>query len=69
MSTRKTTIFYGFLIAVSSVAVGMVLASRLEFTPLSGAQTLTVPPLNSAPITGPLDATTDRKSTRLNSSH
>ena len=60
MSTRKTTIFYGFLIAVSSVAVGMVLASRLEFTPLSGAQTLTVPPLNSAPITGPLDATTFR---------
>jgi len=30
MSNRKATFFYGFLIAVASLAAGMVLASRLE---------------------------------------
>ena len=30
MSSRKTTVFYALLIAVASLAVGMVLASRLE---------------------------------------
>ncbi|MGE3518032.1 MAG: trypsin-like peptidase domain-containing protein [Vicinamibacterales bacterium] len=61
MSTRKTTLFYALLIAVSSLAVGMVIASRLELTPASEAgQTLTVPPTNSAPVTGPLDAQTFR---------
>ena len=30
MSTRKTTVFYALLIAVASLAVGMVLASRLD---------------------------------------
>ena len=33
MSTRKTTLFYALLIAVSSLAVGMVIASRLDLTP------------------------------------
>ena len=60
MSTRKTTVFYGVLIAVASVAVGMVIASRLDLSPESGAQTLAVPVANSAPITGPVDALTFR---------
>ena len=60
MSTRKTTLFYAILIAVSSLAVGMVIASRLELTPTSSAQTLAMPPMNSAPVTGALDAQTFR---------
>jgi serine protease Do len=60
MSTRKTTLFYAVLIAVASLAVGMVIASRLDLAPESSAQTLTVPPMNSAPLTGPLDAQTFR---------
>ena len=40
MSTRKTTLFYALLIAVSSLAVGMVIASRLDLAPASSAQTL-----------------------------
>ncbi len=40
MSTRKTTLFYALLIAVASLAVGMVIASRLDLSPASSAQTL-----------------------------
>ena len=60
MSTRKTTVFYGLLIAVASLAVGMVIASRLDLSPQSAAQTLAVPAANSAPLTGPLTAQTFR---------
>src|SRR6476469_3664251 len=60
MSTRKTTLFYALLIAVSSLAVGMVIASRFDMAPASAAQTLQLPPMNSAPVTGPLDAQTFR---------
>jgi serine protease Do len=61
MSTRKTTLFYALLIAIASLAVGMVIASRLDLSPESAAQSLTAPPTaNSAPITGPLTATTFR---------
>jgi serine protease Do len=59
MSNRKTTFFYALLIAIASLAVGMVLASRLGMSPLSTAQTV-APPMNSAPISGPLTATTFR---------
>jgi serine protease Do len=59
MSNRKTTFFYALLIAIASLAVGMVLASRLGMSPTSTAQTV-APPMNSAPITGPLTATTFR---------
>ena len=38
----------------------MVIASRLDLTPASSAQTLAVPPMNSAPVTGALDAQTFR---------
>jgi serine protease Do len=63
MSSRKTTLFYSFLIMVASLAVGMVIASRLELTPASSAQTagtLAMPPMNSAPLSGPVDASTFR---------
>ena len=63
MSTglRKTTLFYSFLIMVASLAVGMVLASRLDLTPTSAAQsTIAAPPMNSAPLSGPVDAGTFR---------
>ena len=39
MSTRKTTLFYFVLTVVASLAVGMVIASRLDLTPASSAQT------------------------------
>jgi serine protease Do len=60
MSNGKTTFFYALLIAVASTAVGMVLASRLGLSPESSAQSVAAPPMNSAPITGPLTATTFR---------
>jgi len=60
MSTRKTTLFYALLIAVSSLAVGLVLASRLDLTSSGFAQTFQAPAANSAPVTGALDAQTFR---------
>src|SRR6478735_7739420 len=60
MSTRKTTLFYALLIAVASLAVGMVIASRLDLTPQSSAQTIAAQPYNNAPITGGITATTFR---------
>ena len=33
MSSRKTTLFYALLLAVASLAVGMVIASRLDLSP------------------------------------
>jgi serine protease Do len=60
MSTRKTTLFYAVLIAVASLAVGMVIASRLDLTPSSSAQMVAMPAMNSTPVSGPIDATTFR---------
>jgi serine protease Do len=60
MSSRKTTLFYALLIAVASLAVGMVIASRLGLSPASSAQTMAVPPMNSAPLSGPVDTSTFR---------
>ena len=60
MSTRKTTLFYTVLIVVASLAVGMVIASRLDLTPESSAQSISVPPMNSAPLSGGLAADTFR---------
>src|SRR3954453_4067570 len=60
MSTRKTTAFYAVLLVVASLFVGMVIASRFDLTPPSSAHTINVPPMNSAPLTGPLDASTFR---------
>ena len=60
MSNRKTTLFYALLIAIASLAVGMVIASRLDLSPESSAQTIAAPPFNNAPITGGITATTFR---------
>jgi len=60
MSSRKTTLFYAVLIAVASLAVGMVLASRLDLSPRSEAVTLTPQVGQSAPVSGAIDAQTFR---------
>ncbi len=60
MSTGKTSAFYIVLTAVAGMAVGMVITARLDLTPASSAQTVGIPAVNSAPLTGPIDATTFR---------
>ena len=67
MATRRNTFFSGMLIAVTSVAIGLVLAARLDLVSDSAAQTfnaspggLTLPETNSQPITGQLGANTFR---------
>ncbi len=60
MSTRKTTLFYAVLIAIASLAVGMVIASQWGLPPSSSAQTVNIPAANSAPLSGPIDAQTFR---------
>ena len=42
-SSRKTTLFYVVLIAMASLVVGMVIASRLDLSPTSSAQTIAIP--------------------------
>src|SRR3954451_12258201 len=66
MSTGKTSAFYVVLTVVASMAVGMVIASRLDLTPTSSAQTIAVPAMNSAPLTGAIDATTFRNIAKIN---
>src|ERR687892_1906845 len=60
MSTRKTTLFYAVLIAIASIAVGMVIASQWGLPPSSSAQTINIPPANTAALNGPIDAQTFR---------
>ena len=60
MSTRKTTLFYAALISVASMAIGMVITSRLGLAPPSMAQSRVAPPMNSTPIGGPIGANTFR---------
>ena len=66
MSTGKASAFYAVLIAVAGMAVGLVIASRLDLTPASSAQTVAVPAINSAPLSGPIDATTFRNIAKFN---
>ena len=66
MSIRRNTLFSGVLIAVTSVAISLVIATRLDLVSSPAAQTvntstLAAPPaMNSAPITGQLGANTFR---------
>src|SRR4030095_4309092 len=60
MSNLGMTCCYALLIATTSAAAALVLASRLGLAPESSAQTGALPVQNSAPITGPLSATTFR---------
>jgi serine protease Do len=66
MSTRTSSLFYIVLTAVASMAVGMVIASRLDLAPASSAQTVGMPSVNSAPLGGPIDATTFRNIAKNN---
>src|SRR5687767_7126132 len=66
MSTGKTSAFYIVLIAVAGMAVGMVITSRLDLAPGSAAQSVTMPAINRAPLSGPIDATTFRNIAKLN---
>ena len=43
------------------MAIGIVIASRFNLSPSSSAQTPSTPSMNSAPINGPIDATTFRQ--------
>ena len=66
MSKRRTTLFSAALIAVTSMLIGMVIASRFDMAPASSAQTqtFTAPPMNSEPLGGPIDAATFREIAR-----
>jgi serine protease Do len=66
MSTRKISLFYVVLIALATMAVTVVITSRLDLTPSSVAQTLSVPQTNSAPLGGAIDATTFRTIAKAN---
>ncbi len=60
MSTRKSALFYGVLIGFVGLVAGLILASRLDLAPGSFANVLDIPATNSAPLNGPIDATTFR---------
>ena len=63
MSTRRNTLFSGVLIAVTTVAISLVIAARLDLVSSPAAQTVNTsarPAMNSAPITGQLGANTFR---------
>ena len=60
MSARKTTFYSMVLVGVVSMAIGMVITSRLDLSSSSSAQTSTAPPMNSNPIVGTIDANTFR---------
>ena len=66
MSTRKISLFYVVLIALATMAVTVVITSRLDLTPSSAAQNVSVPQTNSAPLSGPIDATTFRNIAKTN---
>jgi serine protease Do len=60
MFNRRFTWFYALLIAMTSAAAALVIASRLGLSPESSAQTVAAPAMNSAPLSGPVTATTFR---------
>ena len=60
MSRSRTSLFFVVLIAIASMAIGMVVASRFNLGPASLAQATQTPAMNSAPISGNLTATTFR---------
>jgi serine protease Do len=60
MSNRKTALLYLVPVVLTSLLVGMVIASRFGLSPSSMAQTTAAPPMNSAPLTGTVSASTFR---------
>src|SRR6187399_1994482 len=65
MLNRKITLLYSLPIVLMSVLVGMVIASRLDMAPATSAQTVAAPPMNSAPLTGSITASTFRDIAKL----
>ncbi|HZI79655.1 MAG TPA: trypsin-like peptidase domain-containing protein [Vicinamibacterales bacterium] len=65
MLNRKITLLYSLPIVLMSVLVGMIIASRLDIAPTSSAQTVAAPPMNSAPLNGPISASTFRDIAKL----
>ena len=65
MLNRKITLLYSLPIVLMSVLVGMIIASRLDLSPASSAQTVAAPPMNSAPLNGPITASTFRDIAKL----
>ena len=65
MSDRRLTWFYALLIAMTSAAAALVIASRLGLSPESSAQTGPAPTMNSLPLSGPVTATTFRDIAKL----
>ena len=65
MFNRRITWFYALLIAMTSAAAALVIASRLGLSPESSAQTVAAPAMNSAPLSGPVTATTFRDIAKL----
>ena len=63
MSTRRTALFSAAVIAVTSMVIGIVVASRFDMAPASLAQTrpFAVPLMNSGALDGPIDAGTFRQ--------
>jgi serine protease Do len=70
MSKRLATLGSAALIAVTSMAIGMIIASRFDMAPASSAQTqtFTAPPMNSEPLSGAIDAGTFREIARAQAS-
>ena len=65
MLNRKITVLYSLPIVLMSVLVGMIVASRLGLSPATSAQTVPAPPMNSAPLNGPISASTFRDIAKL----
>jgi serine protease Do len=65
MLNRKITVLYSVPIVMMSVLVGMIVASRLDLSPPTSAQTVAAPPMNSAPLNGALTASTFRDIAKL----
>jgi len=65
MLNRKITLLYSLPIVLMSVLVGMIIASRLDLSPPTSAQTVAAPPMNSAPLNGAITASTFRDIAKL----
>ena len=61
MATRKTALFYALLIAVSSMAIGMVITARLDLSSNSSAQGIATPETEVIPLDGVIRADSFRK--------
>ena len=61
MPTRKTALFYALMIAVASMAIGMVITARLDLSSNSSAQGIATPETDMVPLDGIIRADSFRK--------